>query len=80
MIVETLVEWACSLIGGLFSALEFVQLPLDLLGTLASILQYGSWIVGADILALFAATVVFWWGVHMSIGLAVWVWDKLPLT
>lgn len=80
MIGETLIDLFFSLFTGLFSAIEFVNLPLQTIGALANILVYGNWIVGIDILALFVGTVVFWWGVHMSIGLAVWLWKMLPLT
>lgn len=80
MIVEGLVGLFLNTLRLAFGALEFVQLPFDLIGTLGKFVVYGNWIVGVDLLAVFAASVVFWWTFHMSIGLIVWVWDKLPLT
>ena len=80
MIGEVLLDLFFGLFSGLFSALEFISLPTQLIGTLATITSYGVWVVGADILAFFVGTVVFWWGVHLSIGLAVWLWKMLPLT
>lgn len=80
MIVETLVSWACSFFVGLFSGFEIVTLPVELISVVARFMEVGVWVVGGDILALFIASVVFWWGVHLSIGLAIWVWDLLPLT
>lgn len=80
MIGELLIDLFFSLFTGLFSAIEFINLPTQTIGALSTILAYGNWIVGVDIMALFAGTVVFWWGVHMSIGLAVWLWKMLPLT
>lgn len=80
MIVENLIDLFFNVLSGLFSGFQFIGLPLDLISTLETILSYGVWIVGADIMALFVASVVFWWGVQMSIGLAVWVWEHLPLT
>lgn len=80
MVGELLIDLFFSLFNGLFSLLEVVGLPLQTISALSSIIAFGNWVVGIDILALFAGTVVFWWGVHMSIGLAVWLWEKLPLT
>lgn len=80
MIGEVLIDLFFGIFTSLFSVLEFVNLPVQTIGTLTNILVYGNWVVGVDILALFAGSVVFWWGVHMSIGLAVWLWEKLPLT
>lgn len=80
MIVEGVVDLFFNTFSLLFGAFELVQLPTQAIGALTSVLAYGNWIVGVDILVLFAASVVFWWGVHMSIGLAVWVWKMLPLT
>lgn len=80
MVGEMLIDLFLSTFRLLFGALEFVNLPTQMIGTLSTILVYGNWVVGVDILALFAFTVVFWWGLQLSIGLAVWVWEHLPLT
>lgn len=80
MIGELTVDMFFRIFRTLFGALEFLALPTQAINTLATITVYGTWIVGVDILALFVASVVFWWGVHMSIGLAVWLWKMLPLT
>lgn len=80
MIGELLIDLFFGIFSALFSALEFVNLPTQAIGALSNIIVYGNWVVGVDILALFAGSVVFWWGVHMSIGMAVWLWEKLPLT
>lgn len=80
MIVEGTVNIFLNIFRGLFNGLEFIKLPTELIQTLSTILAYGNWIVGVDIMALFVGTVVFWWAVHMSIGLAVWLWKMLPLT
>lgn len=80
MIGELLIDLFLGIFRLLFSAIEFVRLPVDLIGSLSTILAYGNWIVGIDVLGLFVGSVVLWWGVHLSIGIAVWVWDKLPLT
>lgn len=80
MIGEALIDLFFGIFRLLFGALEFVNLPTQLISTLSTILVYGNWVVGVDIMALFVGSVVIWWGVHLSIGLAVWVWERLPLT
>lgn len=80
MIVRTLTDLFFSLFRGLFSSLDFLSLPTSAIQTLSTILVYGNWIVGVDIMILFVGSVVFWWTVHLSIGVAVWLWKMLPLT
>lgn len=80
MIGESLVDLFFGLFRILFGAMEFVNLPTQAISALSTILVYGNWIVGVDIMILFSASVVTWWAVHMSIGVAVWIWDRLPLT
>lgn len=80
MIIEYIFSFACDLIYQLFSGFEVITLPTQLIGTLTTFLEFGVWIVGTDILSMFVASVVLWWGVHLSIGLAVWLWKLLPLT
>lgn len=80
MIGEALIDLFLGTFRLLFGAIEFVSLPTHLIATLGNILVYGNWVVGIDIMALFVGSVVFWWGVHLSIGLAVWLWKMLPLT
>lgn len=80
MIGEALIDLFFGIFTVLFGAIEFVNLPTQLIGTLSTILAYGNWVVGLDIMALFVGSVVLWWGVHLSIGIAVWLWDRLPLT
>lgn len=80
MIVESIVGFACSFIERMFSAFEFVGLPLDLLNVFSQFLQLGIWVVGSDIITIFVASVVFWWTTQLTIGLALWLWKLLPLT
>lgn len=79
MIIESICSFACSLLYGLFSTLEVISLPIHLINTLTAILQYGTWVVGSDILLLFAGSVCLWWGVKASIGVGIWVYEHIPL-
>ena len=80
MITEGLLELCIRLFGGMISALEAVNLPLELLSPLGTMLGYGTWIVGADLMLLIVGSIVFWWSVHLSIGVAIWAWNLLPFT
>lgn len=80
MIGEMLIDLFFGILRTAFSSFELMHLPTDLISTLGNILVYGVWVVGVDIMALFVSSVLFWWTFKMSIGLIVWVWDKLPLT
>ena len=80
MIIEGVCRFAANLIIGLFSLIEAWSLPTGMIGALANILKYGSWVVGGDVLLLVSGSVVMWWGVKASVGVAIWVYDKLPLT
>lgn len=80
MIIEGVCAFVCDLLYGLFSVFQVFSLPLDLINGLAAILQYGVWVVGADVLLLVTGCISFWWGVKLSIGLGIWVYEHLPLT
>ena len=80
MIGETLIDLFFGIFRFAFGAFEFFNLPTQLVSTLETILVYGVWVVGVDIMALFVSSVLFWWTFKMSIGLIVWVWERLPLT
>lgn len=80
MVVEGIVNLFLNMISNIIGTVEIINLPIQWMNVLTDILAYGIWICGVDVMAIFVATVVFWWVFHMSIGLIVWVWEKLPLT
>lgn len=80
MIVETLLEFATSLIEGLFSGLSVLSLPLNLLTVLLDVFCYGVWVIGADLMAIVISSIVFWMGTKFTIGLVLFIWRLLPLT
>lgn len=80
MIIETLISLAVNLFSGLIDLCDFVSLPLDLINVLGTICGYGSFIIGSDVLLLFSGCITFWLGFKMSVGLAKFIWDLLPLT
>ena len=80
MIIETVFHWACNLIVGFFSVFEFINLPLDVISTLYTILCYGVWVVGSDVILLFTSSVMLWVSFKATVGLAIWLYKLLPLT
>lgn len=80
MIIEFLFDVCLSIIFGTVSIGEVVALPVELLGVLTTLLQYGVWVVGVDVIALVFSTIFFWWGLKASLGLVIFVWKLLPLT
>lgn len=80
MIVETVVDFFFAMMSTAFQGMEIIGLPYQVINTLQTILVYGTWIVGADILALFVSMVVGWWALKLGVGLVVFIWELLPLT
>lgn len=80
MIIETILQWSCNLIVGLFSVFEIINLPIDIISTLYTITSYGVWVVGADVLLLFTSTVMGWLVFKSTVGLVIWLYKLLPLT
>lgn len=80
MIQESLIQWVCDLLISACSVFEFINLPIDAINVLTTLLAYGVWVVGSDILLLFSGSVLLWFGVKSSLGLLVWLWKLLPFT
>lgn len=80
MIVETILGLFFSTIRLAFTGLEMVGLPYQVINVLSTILSYGIWVVGADIMGIFISTIVAWWVIKLSVGLVIWIWELLPLT
>ena len=80
MIVESVVDLFFALFSTAVSGLEIIGLPYQFINTLSTIFVYGTWVVGADIMALFVAQIVGWWIIKFTVGIVVWAWELLPLT
>lgn len=59
---------------------DFLGLPFDVINGLATFTGYGAWVVGVDLLAVFGASVVFWWVFKGTVGVVVFLWRLLPFT
>lgn len=80
MIIETLFSWCCTFIVNLFSVFEIINLPLDLISTLYTIMCYGVWVVGADVFLMFTGSVMMWVTFKGTVGLIIWLYKLVPLT
>ena len=78
MITEFLLSGGSAIIRFIFGLIDVFEIPSDLVSVLYSILCYGTWVVGSDVLLLCTGCFTFWIGIRMSVGLAVWVYDHLP--
>lgn len=80
MILEALISLFSNFILGLLDLISIVSLPLDAISALQTFCVYGSYVVGSDLLMLFASVVFTWTAAKLSVGLAIRVWEMLPLT
>ena len=80
MILTGAIDLLFALLRGAFAGFEIIGLPLQFINTLQTILVYGVWIVGADVIAIFTTTIIAWWTIKLVVGLIVWLWELVPFT
>ncbi len=80
MIVEGLVELTMNLIEMIFTGFNIVTVPVDIASTLMTILGYGAWVLGADLVAYVFTTILGWLMFRFVAGVLIFVWRLLPLT
>ena len=80
MIVEFFVTCVVTLINNALGVVRALTLPKDISGALATFISYGNYIVGSDLLLLFATSVATWMMIKLSVSVILFVWRLLPLT
>lgn len=80
MIVESLVDMFIGLMLTVCDTISLVPLPMALMDVLFDILCYGTWVIGADFMAIFLTAIVGWMTARLVIGTVVFLWELLPLT
>lgn len=80
MIIKFFVDIVAGILGALIDSVSIVTLPVDLVKNLATIAAYGSWVVGSDVLIIFAACVVGWTTFRLAWSVAVFIWKMMPFT
>lgn len=78
MVTEFLLSGSTAIIRSIFGLIDVFAIPTDLVSVLFSILCYGTWVVGSDVLLLCTGCITFWIGIRLSVGLAVWIYEHLP--
>ena len=71
-------EGSTAILRFVFGLIDVFSLPTDLVSTLYSIICYGTWVVGSDVILLCTGCITFWIGVRVSAGLAIWCYEHLP--
>ncbi|MGC6178130.1 hypothetical protein [Lacrimispora sp. 38-1] len=80
MIIEFFINMFVAFLDTLISAVSMVTLPIDMISAITTVSAYGSWVVGSDLLLIFATCVFTWTTVKIGIGLVLFVWRLLPFT
>ena len=80
MIFETLIDYFVSLLSLAIDGFHAVSLPFDLISALGTVVSYGSFVVGADLMLIFCSCVVGWLTLKISVGIIIFVWRLLPFT
>lgn len=79
MIIEFFVGFFLGIINKGFDLIAFVEFPIDAISVLTPILSYGNAIVGLDIILIVLGSFIFWGAVKASLGLALFLYEKIPL-
>ena len=80
MIVEFFINLVTGFITSALSAAQVLTIPSDIAGALSTFMAYGNYVVGGDLLLLFATSVTTWMGLKLTVGVILFFWRLLPLT
>lgn len=80
MILEGLANFAMWIINLIFSGFSIISLPLSFVSVLIQFMNYGSWILGGDLLSIVFATVFGWLTFKFTAGLILFIYRLIPLT
>lgn len=80
MIIEFFVTIVTNLLTSALSAAQVLTIPSDIAGALSTFMAYGNYVVGGDLLLLFATSVTTWMTLKLTVGVVLFVWRLLPLT
>lgn len=78
MIFEFLWHFIAERLAGLFDFIAFVTFPIDAIDVLTPVLAYGNAILGIDVVLGVILAFAFWTGVKLSLGFALYVYEKIP--
>ena len=78
MIFEFFIGFFLEIINKGWDLIAFIQFPIDMISVLTPILAYGNAIVGLDIILIVIGSFIFWGAVKGSLGLALFLYEKIP--
>ena len=80
MIVKVLMNIVVNSLCAILQGLEIVSLPVNMIEALSTVLKYGTYIVGNDLLLVVFSSIMGWLTIRTVLGFALFVWRLLPLT
>ena len=80
LIFQPLIDLLCNIIVTALTAVNLVTIPANGIQAIATVASYGNYIVGADLMLVFASMVLGWMTLKMTVGLILFIWRLLPFT
>ena len=80
MIFEPLINLLTNLVVEAMQGFNLVTVPVNAIEALGTFCAYGNAIVGADLMLIFASTVLAWMTIKAGLGLILFIWRLLPFT
>lgn len=80
MIVEGLIDFGIYVIQLAFSSFEAISLPVDTVIVLLDIMQFGAWVIGADLFGFIIGNIFAWLSFKFVGGLVLFLYRLIPLT
>lgn len=78
MITDSLINFFFEFTGPLLTVFSLFPIEYTDLTPIFSIIKFGNWVVGSDMLITFASMVYFWWTVRLSLNLILWLYEHIP--
>lgn len=78
MIWNVLIGFFLEIFKKAIDLISFVGVPIGSISVLSPILAYGNAIVGIDMMAVIIGNVLFWVTFKASVGLVLFLYEKIP--
>ena len=80
MILTVLLNFTVNCFCGLLNGLKILSLPVDMISALFTIIKYGNYIVGTDLMLIIFGSIMGWLTIRTTVGVVLFIWRLLPLT
>lgn len=78
MIIMALFKILTSTIEIILTPIALMELPINLIDTMASITAYGSWIIGSDLLVIVIGSILLWSTIKITVGIVLFIYRLIP--